>query len=156
MATDVVNRQLENVPVGVLIRKLGESIAEAQIAMDRLAIQSLRAMADRGESGVTLPGSSETRSMLELGFLPTFYHFNGATLEAFVAFSVTESSEVTVGGSLGVNIGLISATINASYTSKYSFSASATSSVRATIVSVPPPAPLNDFIQRSINKSPAT
>lgn len=147
MASEVVGRQLENVPVGTLIRKLGESIAEAQLALDRNAIAALSLMADR-EKGIVLPGETEARSMLELGFAPTFFHFNNATVEAVVTFSVTEGHEATVGASAGVNIGVFSATINASYTSKYQFSAAASSTIRANLVSVPAPQALTDLIQK--------
>jgi hypothetical protein len=147
MASDVVGRQLENVPVGTLIRKIGESIADAQLALDRNAIQALNLLGSR-EHGVLLPGESEARSMLELGFVPTFFHFNNATIEAMVTFSVTEGREVTVGASAGFNIGIFSATVNASYTSKYSFSAAASSTIRANLVSVPAPQVLTDLIQK--------
>jgi hypothetical protein len=146
MAKDTVNRMLENSPLPTLIQKMGEAIAEAQYSMDRSGIKIFALMADTEENGIMLPGRTEPASMIELGFTPTFYHYSETTLEARVAFSMTESSEFSLGVEIGVVAKCVSVSINASYTQKYSFSAEGSSSVTTKLVSIPPPAALNEII----------
>lgn len=144
-ALNVVNRQLENAPLPDLIRNLAAAIADGQYAMDMKSIEVFQVMADR-ENGWTPPGYREPMTLIELGFTPTFYHFTESTFEAKVAFSAMESTEWSIGAEVGVNVKFVSVAISASYTQKYSFESSGSSSVRATIVSVPAPALLGEII----------
>jgi hypothetical protein len=96
------------------------------------------------ETRITI--GEEEHSLLELGFTPTFYAFTEATVEAKVTFSVQVSEEFTVGGSLSVSyMTIVTATINASYTRKYSFQAEGASSIAGRLVSLPPP---SGFMER--------
>ncbi|MBL9102645.1 MAG: hypothetical protein JNL82_16990 [Myxococcales bacterium] len=139
-------------PLPALIEMLGLSIANAQYALDRnaIAIAKLLAAAD---TGVRMPGEDRTRSMLEMGFAPTFYHLTEATIEARVAFSISESSEFKVGASAGMSVGFFAASVNASYSQKYSFEATASSAIRAKFVSVPPPPVFQELLRASVGRT---
>jgi hypothetical protein len=140
MAENIARTLLE-APLPELIQRLGLAVAEAQSALDRNSIAVAKSLVD---TKVTM--GDQEHSLLELGFTPTFYAFTEATVEAKVTFSVQESSEIKVGGSLSVSyFSLVTATINASYTRKYSFSAEGASSIAARLVSLPPP---SGFLER--------
>jgi hypothetical protein len=136
MNGDDIPRMLQEAPLPELIRQLGVAIAEAQRALDENSICMAHAMATQTYT----IGSSEL-SLLELGFTPAFYAFTEATVEAKLTFSMQESKETSVGGSFGVSyFQLIAASVNASYTRKFSFQAEGASSIAARLVSLPPPA----------------
>ena len=97
-----------------------------------------------------IPGSTlkgRMRSLLELGFAPSFLHISEATVKVRVAFSQTESTSHEVGGSVTATYGIFSATVNASYSAKYSFETQGSSEITTRIVSVPPPLVLSERLQ---------
>jgi hypothetical protein len=136
----IVTRTLLEAPLPELIKRLGLAIAEAQAALDANSIGVAQAMATEM---VTL--GEEPYSLLELGFVPTFYAFTEATIEAKLSFSVQESRDKTTGGSATVGYGVLAASVNASYTRKFGFQAEGASSIAARLISLPPPA---EFMQR--------
>lgn len=144
MANQAVQNLLQS-PLPQMLEQLGTAIANAQFAMDQNAIQIARVMTDQ-EQGLEL---SEGRklSLLELGFTPTFYQLTEATIEARVAFSASESREISVGAKIGGSIGFFTASVNASYTAKYSFDASGSSAITARFVSVPPPSVFHERLR---------
>ena len=140
---------LEQAPLGQLVESIGTAIAEAQYNMDRFVLKTLELLDDREDNGVQLPDESGKRSMLELGFTPSFYHFSEATITAKVAFSAMNSEEFGVGGEIGGGYpGIFFVSVNASYSNKYSFTADGSSELRTTIVSLPPPGPLSEILAR--------
>lgn len=151
MSDNPVSTLLET-PLPQLVERLGLAIANAQHALDVNAIAIARQLADV-ESGIQLPGDDHPRSLLELGFSPTFYHVTEATIEAKVAFSFSQSSAFSVGAQAGVNVGFFAASVNASYSQKYSFEATASSVINAKFVSVPPPAVFQDLLRASVGKT---
>ncbi|MFN8466283.1 MAG: hypothetical protein U0X20_12070 [Caldilineaceae bacterium] len=148
---------LEQAPLGKLVQSIAIAIAEAQYNMDRFAIETLKAFGDREKNGVELPGESGKRSMLELGFVPSFYHFSEATITAKVAFSAMNSEEWGAGAEIsGGYPEIFSVSVNASYSNKYSFTADGSSEIRTTIVSLPPPGPLSEILARRTAGSQGT
>ena len=159
MSEQVINRALQNAPLPQMVENLGVAIANAQHAMDRNGILIATMMGDREEHGVQVGGEdAPTLSLLDLGFTPSFYQITEATIEAKVAFSMSQSREVSVGVSAtaggGVGFFFAAVTVDASYSSKYSFESSGSSSIRARFAAVPAPAVLSDYLQ-SIRKNPA-
>lgn len=143
MAETVIHSLLHS-PLPDLIERLGHALASAQQALDRNSIALALSMANPA-SGVAFE-DGKPLSLLELGFTPTFYAFTEATIEAKVAFSSSESREISVGVSTGFAIYMFTAAINASYTSKYSFDAMGASSISTRLVSLPPPSRLHDLL----------
>jgi len=148
---NAVNKMLEQSPLPKLVQSLGQAIAEAQLQLDKHSIAIARQLQEPIEVFVGGP----KRSMLELGFTPTFYHFTEMTIKARVAFSSAESQEFSVGGSAGVGFGVFTASVNASYSNKYSFTAEGSSEISTRIVSLPAPAPLAQIINQALPKPPA-
>ncbi|MCP5142830.1 MAG: hypothetical protein H6926_01035 [Chromatiales bacterium] len=145
MAKSLDYSTLEQAPLPQMVEKLGTAIANAQFAMDQNAIRIARMLTDP-EEGVQFSPDEAPRTLLELGFTPTFYQLTEATIDAKVTFHASRSTAFSVGGSIGVNVGYFAASVNASYSSKYSFDVGGSSSISARFVSVPPPAPFSDLL----------
>lgn len=148
MANQAVQNLLQS-PLPQMLEQLGNAIATAQFAMDQNAIQIARVMTDKSQ-GLELSEGNKL-SLLELGFTPTFYHLTEATIEARVAFSTSESREISVGATIGGSIGFFAASVNASYTAKYSFDASGSSAITARFVSVPPPSVFHERLRAGMS-----
>ncbi len=131
------------------------------------------------------PDSNEIRvpvrlSMLELGFTPTFYQFIDTIIEVKIAIKITRTSEYKRSTSdtskresqqssqPGAFWGIFSkrrntssgnqvstSQVDASYSSKYSYSAEGASLLRTKLTPLPPPPVLEDRIRRFMEEEAA-
>lgn len=83
---------IQDAPMGEILRSLATAIADAQAALDA---NSIRSGVKLGTTTVELDGSS--RSLLSLGFTPTFYHFTNATVSVDVTLTLKFEEEIKVG-----------------------------------------------------------
>jgi hypothetical protein len=143
--------ELMQAPLPEMVERLGIAIAQAQLALDRNSAEIARILAD-DENGIDLNDGAGLRSLLELGFTPTFYQITEATIEARVAFTANQSEEFSIGGRIGVQIGFFAASINASYSNRYSFEATGSSAIRARFVSIPPPPIFNEILRSTLRE----
>src|SRR5262245_39680653 len=137
-------KMLENAPIASIVESLGLAIANAQLALDQ---NSLAILVEMSGHQVTLNGPKPvTKTLLELGFSPSFYHITEANVEARVAFSTSQSEEKSASASVRVGgaFSFAAAQVSASYSQKYSFNAEGSSSISAKFVSIPPPTELKD------------
>ncbi len=146
-----IGRELLNAPLPEMIRSLGVGIAEAQFALDKASIRIAQLMSgfkidDSGKlikdesSLVVLKEGGEGISLLALGFTPTFYQFTETTIEVSMAISMSEEKSFSVGASFGVSyLGIVSASVNATYSQKYQYEASGSSRMTTKLVTVPAP-----------------
>jgi hypothetical protein len=141
-----VLKLMEQSPLPRMVESLLKGVADAQDSITRKTVESLIMLADE-QNGIELPGETKKRSLLELGFEPTFFHIAEATITARVAFTQTEATEFRAGAAVGVTYGLLSASLSAGYSNKYSFESSAASEIRARVVSVPAPRPLSERLK---------
>ena len=65
-------------------------------------------------------------------------------------FTSSQSEQFSIGGSIGVNVGFFAASVNASYSNRYSFDATGSSAIRAKFVNIPPPAVFNERLRSLI------
>ena len=105
-------------------------------------------------------------SMLELGFTPSFYQFVDTIMEVKISISMTMSESASEGSSTVKAAGAVAwspfaagsamtaTTVNASYASKYQYSAEGSSLIRTKLVPVPPPAILEERIRRIMDANP--
>ncbi len=141
---------MEQAPLPQIIENLGKAIAEAQFNIDRYIIDALKVMADQD---IEIPGHG-AKSMLELGLLPSFYHFTEMNINVRLALSSMEGEEFGIGGGIsGGKPGVFGASLNASYSNKYSFSAESASEINTRIVSIPVPQRLNDLLDGLIENA---
>lgn len=142
MSYQQVVGSLESSPLPGLLTQLGIAIANAQRALDLNAVNMALQLGDRENHGVDV-GEEEKKSLLELGFAPVFYHFSEATIDLKLSLSTSLTTEASIGTSVTVGgmyyFVMAAATVSASFSTKYSFSADASSAVTARIASIPPP-----------------
>ena len=102
-------------------------------------------------------------SMVELGFVPTFYQFVDTLIEVKIAIHMTVNSEFqesrNTRGDASFNLQgpnnskFVSAhvsTVNATYSNKYGYSAEGSSILRTKLVPVPPPPILEERIRELV------
>lgn len=133
-AIETITSTLTNSPLSSMIENMGLSIATAQAALDSNSITMLKNLAS---STVEIGGNQV--SLLNLGFVPSFYAFTEATFDAKMDFSMSESTAFDASGVVSVETKVVSTTISAGYARKFDQSASASSSIAARMVSLPPP-----------------
>lgn len=141
-----VTTQLVQAPLPTIVEQLGISIAKAQHALDENSIEMAEELA-----ATTVEVGGQEYNLLALGFVPSFYAFTEATVEARLSFSMTETTEfgVEAGVTVGVNVGVVmaAASVSVSYARKFSVSSEGQSSLAARLVSLPPPDGLLDLLR---------
>ena len=147
MATRVT-KELEQAPLPDLVKNLALAIGHAQQELDHNTVKQIQQLA--GQT-IELPGLGSP-SLLQLGLMPTFYHFTETTIEARVTFTTMESREFGVTAEVGGNFKVFTASLNAHYTSKYSFEATGSSVISTKLVSVPPPEALAQLVNQFVVK----
>jgi hypothetical protein len=98
---------LLDVPMSEIVERMGRAIAEAQLRLDQLSIRTAILLGETRLDMRDAAGALVSRSLLELGFLPSFYHFTETTIDVSVTLSirVEESFDVGVDVSLTVPLG---------------------------------------------------
>lgn len=171
-----IGQRLLDVPMGDMIRQMALAIAESQVALDESSLKVAEMMSgrmletDEAGNGTMRDtrvyfgrdenGKAEKLSMMELGFTPTFYQFVDNLIEVKIAISVTRETSYerkTKGtvtrfswDSSGINIS--STPVDATYSSKYTYSAEGSSLLRTKLVPVPPPGILEERIRLLIEE----
>lgn len=138
MANPNIGRELLNVPFGDMVHQLSGAIAWGQYQMDRSSIEIAKLMSKKDdENGIEI--GTDKLSLVEAGFLPTFYQFTDTIIEVKIAITMAISKDISVAVKAKGGYGAYSATVNASYSSKYSYSVEGSSLIRTKISPVPPP-----------------
>ncbi|MCL4102508.1 MULTISPECIES: hypothetical protein [unclassified Fibrobacter] len=135
-----IGKDLLNVPFGDMVMQLANAIAEGQFKMDMASCKIAKLMGDVETCGIEIPNfgdsltGSETVSLIGAGFQPTFYQFTDTIIEVKISISTTMSVET----SASVGFTCSCASVNASFSAKYSYSAEGSSLIRTKITPVPP------------------
>ena len=152
-----VGHDLLAVPMPDMVQKMGHAIAEAQLDLDITSLRVAQMMSGKSyKSGETVvPGEKvdfggQKLSLLELGFTPTFYQFVETIIEVKMSIEMTTSTEskITRNFSFSSWLSPVSASVSASFSSKYQYSAEGSSLLRTKLVPVPPPAVLEERIRK--------
>jgi len=153
-----VGQELLNVPFPDMVFKLACAIAEGQFKLDLFSCEVAKMMGDPKKASVEVPDVSSTSAtatvtttLLGAGFQPAFYQFTETIIEVKMAISCVSSSEASVSASAKASFLIASASVNASYTSKYSYSVEGSSLLRTKLV----PAPPNVFLQKLLEMKAA-
>jgi len=149
-----VGQELLNVPLPEMVTKLALGIAESQTKLDKNSTEVAKFMCS-DEAKVKLPpiksGDPDVElPIIALGFFPGFYQFTEALIEVKMAITMSQSSEFGLSVSAKGGIGCFSASVNASYSSKYSYSVEGSSLLRVKLAPVPPPQILQDYMEAFI------
>lgn len=156
-----IGQQLLDVPFGDMVASLGMAIAQAQCALDGNSIEILKMMGEADTvslptiksmkySGneLTVEDDVFSTSMIGAGFQPTFYQFAETVIEVKMAISMsqetsserkTKTTETTNKKSFWRTKSTArTTTVDATYSSKYNYSAEGSSLLRTRLVPVPP------------------
>ncbi|MCL2031963.1 MAG: hypothetical protein FWG96_01635 [Methanomassiliicoccaceae archaeon] len=145
-----IGKELLNVPFPEMVVKLASAIAEGQMAMDKVCCDIAKMMGDSKKVSIELPDLTKDdnsvikTSLIGAGFQPTFYQFTDTIIEVKMAMTMATSTQASVSTTAKGGFGCFSASVNASYTGKYSFEASGSSLIRTRITPVPP----STFVQK--------
>lgn len=143
-----VGSKLLEAPIPLLIESLGKSIAKAQFELDATGV---RIGALLGETRIDLKdaeGKDIQRSLLEMGFTPTFYHFQETEIEVRMTISMQVEEEFGIQGegNLGSQEGAANqlpvafgATLNVDYHTRFGFDSEGSSRVSTRMVARPAP-----------------
>lgn len=151
-----VGQDLLNVPFGDMVLQLASAIAEGQHKLDLVSIEIAKIMGDSEKAYVELPKltavgddfeGTEKLSLIGAGFFPTFYQFVDSIIEVKMAISMTRTTKAQVSVKAKAKFLCFSASVNASYSSKYSYSVEGSSLIRTKIVPVPVPAVLEERLK---------
>lgn len=150
-----VGNELLNAPFPEMVYKLASAIAEGQYKLDMVSCQIAALMGDKDKSKISLPlytsltaSTNLETSMIGAGFQPTFYQFIESIIEVKMAITMSKETDTSVGFSASGGCRLFSASVNASYSSKYSYKVEGSSLLRTKIVPVPP----NQFLTKYLEK----
>lgn len=149
-----VGRELLNVPLPDMVERLAIGIAHAQTKLDKNSTAVAKFMADTKVPLPDLADPTKARdfALISLGFFPGFYQFTSAEIEVKMAISFAESSEFNLGVEASAGWGPFSASVNASYSQKYSYSVEGSSVMRIKLAPCPPPRVLNAYMDALIAK----
>lgn len=169
-----IGQELLNVPMGDMIRQMAFAIADAQVQLDEASLRVAEMMggqrinrdANGNASGppidTTVLFGGDRVSMLELGFTPTFYQFVDTLIEVKIAVKIAleVASSTTIKGEMktsrltfgngGFSYAVTTTPVDATYSSKYSFTSEGSSLLRTKLSPVPPPAILEERIRKLI------
>lgn len=169
-----IGQLIKNVALGIAEGQTAvdvESIRTAQMMSgygpNKIDGQTMEMEDYRVAFGRDADGKPELVSMMELGFTPVFYQFIDTLIEVKMAITVTRNNDNVVKNkgnetSVSVNrkryfgwfssssVTVRSTPVDATYASKYSYTAEGSSLVRTKMVPVPPPAILEERIRAVI------
>jgi hypothetical protein len=172
-----IGQELLNVPMGDMIRQMAFAIADAQVQLDESSLRVAEMMSGQrinrnpdGTAGTTVDTrilfGGEQKSMLELGFTPTFYQFVDTVIEVKIAVKIARevASSTTIKGEMktsrltfgngGISYSVTTVPVDATYSSKYNFTSEGSSLLRTKLQPIPPPAILEERI-RGLIATPA-
>ncbi len=160
-----ITRELMNAPLPEMVKNLGTGIAEAQYALDKVSIKIAQMMSGFKEdkngvlvqdpdSLIKLKEGEPGYSLLALGFTPTFYQYVDTLMEIKTSFSMTQSREIGVSASVGVKAFMVTASVSASYSQKYQYSAEGSSLIRTKLVTVPSPPIFEERLKELLRNEP--
>lgn len=166
-----VGHDLLDVPFPQMVLQLALAIASGQAALDKTSIDTATQLAttnfdvlteitdvinpvpttvttDDGDT-VSFTGAKvvstfnfTNMSLLQAGLFPTFYQFRESIIEVKMAISTKSSSEFSLEVKASGGFACFSASVDAKYSQKFSYSVDGSSLLRTTLVPAPPPSRL--------------
>lgn len=145
VASMTPGQALMDVPIPKLIEYTAKSIAAAQFELDASAVRAATLLSETKIDFRDAEGKSTQKSLLELGFTPSFYHFEETEMEFKVSITVKVESSIDFGiegeidGESGNQAFAYGASMSLDVHHKYGFDMNASSTVRTVMKAVPPP-----------------
>ncbi|MCB1737350.1 MAG: hypothetical protein KDI42_04410 [Gammaproteobacteria bacterium] len=93
---------LLDAPMPELIQRMGIAIAEAQLKLDQTSVRIAAMLGDSKVTVTNAEGKDVEKSLLDLGFTPTFYHFSETEIKIKLSLNMKIEEDFGVGASLNV------------------------------------------------------
>lgn len=113
-------------PLEDILLHVSRGIAQSQLELDKNSLAT-QIMIDNN------------KDLSEYGIKATWYHFPEVDLELKMALSLHGISETENGSVKAMKLKIFSAPINAAYKNTFDYDVTGTSTIKAKIVSIPPP-----------------
>lgn len=163
-----LGKDLLYIPFGDMLTSIAKGIAESQMELDKVSMVAAEFMGGQrverdqagraitGEDGHvktidtrvffghTIEGENEVAipqkvSMIELGFVPNFYHFVDTVINMKVAMKITRTGDN--------DYSIHTAPVDAHYASTYNYNLDFSASVQTKIVPIPPPSMMEERLR---------
>lgn len=143
VASMTPGQALMDVPIPKLIEYTAKSIAAAQFELDASAVRAATLLSETKIDFRDAEGKSTQKSLLELGFTPSFYHFEETEMEFKVSITVKVESSIDFGIEGEIDGGnqafAYGASMSLDVHHKYGFDMNASSTVRTVMKAIAPP-----------------
>jgi hypothetical protein len=158
-----IGTELANVPFDQMVQKLLLAMVVAQNEANTSFIKGVEELADTTVSinykkkiGETEENRTIDGNALAFGILPTLLQIQSGTIQIKMVITMQRSSQADVSVKAKGGWLLYSASVDAKYSSKYSYSVEASSFIEIKVAPAPPPEPLMKAIEKIAQDSPPT
>jgi hypothetical protein len=154
-----IGQELASVPFDEMIRNILLAMVDAQNQANSSFIEGIQELADADVEIKYKKGSEEktvTGNAIALGILPTMLQIQQGVIELKMAITMEKKREAQVGIKAKAGWAFFSASVDAKYSSSYSYKVEASSFVRIQVAPAPPPQPLMTVIQKIMEDNPVS
>jgi len=154
-----IGQELANVPFDEMVRNLLLAMVAAQNEANTSFIEGVAELADTTVE-IKYKKDSEERTIsgnaIAFGILPTLLQIQQGVIELKMAITMQTTRAVQVGVKAKMSFAWFSASVDAKYSSTYSYKVEASSFIRIQVAPAPPPAPLMKAIDKIAQDTPPT
>ncbi len=156
-----IGTELASVPFDEMVQKLLLAMVQAQNEANTSFIDGVEDLAETSveiKYKKTTGGSEEEKTIsgnaLAFGILPTLLQVQSGTIQIKMVITMQRSTEAEVKMSAKGGWAFFSASVDAKYSSKYSYSVEASSFIEIKVAPAPPPEPLMKAIEKIAQDAP--
>lgn len=156
-----IGTELATVPFDQMVQKLLLAMVSAQNEANTSFIQGVEDLADtaveikyKKATGTTEEERTISGNALAFGILPTLLQIQSGTIQIKMVITMQKSSQADVSIKAKGGWLFYSASVDAKYSSKYSYSVEASSFIEIKVAPAPPPEPLMKAIEKIAQDAP--
>ncbi len=148
-----IGQELASVPFDEMIKNLLLAMVAAQDEANKSFIKGIEDLADTEvEIKYTKTGDGTTEktisgNALAFGILPTMLQIQQGVIEIKMAITMQKTRELSVATKFKAKFWIFSASVDAKYSSTYSYKVEASSYIRIQVAPAPPPPPIMKAIE---------
>ena len=154
-----IGQELASVPFDEMVKNLLLAMVAAQNEANTSFIEGVKELADtvveikykKDSTEKTISGNA-----LAFGILPTLLQIQQGVIEIKMAVTMQRTREAKVGVKAKMGFSIFSASVDAKYSSTYSYKVEASSFIRIQVAPAPPPEPLMQAIKKIAEDNPPT
>ena len=154
-----IGQELASVPFDEMVKNLLLAMVAAQNEANTSFIDGVAELAET-EVEIKYKTSSGDKTItgnaIAFGILPTLLQIQQGLIEIKMAITMERRREAQVGVKAKMGFAIFSASVDAKYSSTYSYKVEASSYIRIQVAPAPPPAPLMKAIDKIAQDTPPT